>query len=106
MECLEDALGEGDWTRLVVTSQGFDSRLLQAAKAACKVLQEALQTDTPSVGMVLQRRCMHLLREFPTTLEQDQKEMAEEGLNSNMLTAIRFRAGKKTILLTALSSFQ
>jgi Rubisco LSMT substrate-binding len=70
------------------------------------VVYDGMEGGGGGPGMLLQKRCAALLREFPTTLEEDQQLIAQGGLSPNMLTAVRFRAGKKTILLTALASFE
>lgn len=55
-------------------------------------------------GWLLKTRCEALLQQYPTTLDEDQTLISQTAPSPNLLLALRIRTGKKTILLTALSS--
>ncbi|KAL3131038.1 hypothetical protein ABBQ38_000356 [Trebouxia sp. C0009 RCD-2024] len=101
---LQEMLGQEDWSRLVVTAQGFDGRLLYAAQQLVSMQQAQCaspQAHTPTAGMLLAFRCAQMLGEFATTAQEDVQQLRRNLLTDSMQLAIRYRLGKKHILQQA-----
>ncbi len=89
----------GRMCRLGVTGEGVDPRLVQACAAVCEELgrrrggQQVLQPQA-----LLARRCEQLLRDLPTSLEED--EALAEGVDHStpLGVALAFRMRRKRLL--------
>ena len=100
---------EEAYRRLVVSAGGFDGRLLQAAGAALEAvappaLAGAAGGREAGEGLreLLAARCSELLARYPTSAEEDEALLAGNP-PPRLETALRYRLGKKRVLLGALA---
>lgn len=103
----------------------FDPRLLAAARVLCAPNAQALggrsgvrqlgRLDAPlpnaaaesAAARTLAALCAVLLSQFPETIQEDAQLLAaaeEAGLSADQQTAIRFRMGKKALMVEAMEA--
>ena len=108
------AAGEG-YHRMIATAEGLDGRLTQSIQTALFLIEKTITHSSMTVPQVIVSRCRQLLNSFPTTLEEDEKILTvliddddDESLDDRqeqLKTAIRYRMGKKKILMAVLEHF-
>jgi len=112
-------IGENSSPNVKIFRDGVEGRLL----AGARVINCNKPTDVKKVSLadlMSQRKrpvdrfteertvksliavCTLVLGNFPTTIQEDQEQLQTSGLSHNMINAIKFRIGKKEILLSAI----
>ena len=109
--------------RMVATAQGIDERLLQAAQALLAAGRGSPDGRPMSVADFLGQRCRQLLDALPTSASEDMALLREAGAvaeavagaaeaeggerelaQQRLITALRYRLGKKLVLQATLDA--
>ncbi|KAK9815507.1 hypothetical protein WJX72_004787 [[Myrmecia] bisecta] len=103
-ELLAESLG-ADCTRLVVTAEGFDGRVLAAAQGLLSLHQHLPSPIRHmTIGEFLHQRCQHLMQQFPAPLEEDRALLDRPDISANTAMSIRYRMAKKRVLQAAIDA--
>jgi len=101
MEAAAEALAEVDFSRLLVTWDGFDERLMQALHAAIQCHPAA---EDLSAGQLAVERCVSLWSSTQTQMKQQRQELEGQSLTDNLRLSLQYSFHKQELLENALRS--